>query len=543
MKIPKKYFPHYSRYKRKIKEIPTGGIPKRLVILSDTHITKGEMFNPKIFQKGLEEISKIRKIDYLIHLGDLTSDGTYLNYEYALDCLEPIMNENFYIIPGNHDARNVGYLLFEEFFQGRTFEVEDNDLLILGIDSSIPDQDSGRIGRKTIEKSREIFLNSSDKIRVLCFHHQLIPIPLTGRERSAIIDGGDAIKMIFDTNIDLVMNGHRHISNVYSCTNGDGELVIFNSGTFCCNKTRYKELFSYTIVDVFNKAITFTTKKLMDGTKIKRGRYINRVFHPNEFNSDHNLLLKIIHIANTHISPNNFYEKKYQKAIKLINEIDADLVVHSGDLTHSNRFAEYKKAFIKLKEIEHPKIIIPGNNDLKTIGWELFPKMIGPLEPYYENDKIRVIGINSVDAAVNNGNIGRRRVGETISFFKQKPNNKVNVVTFYHNVIPHPQTKFDSMLSDSGNVLKFFTDPDNHIHLILVGHDHISFSLQIEDTILSSCGTLSSKEILDTKGNSFNVINFYRDGFVEIEKINIDTGETELNGQYWINLNLEDTHA
>ncbi len=543
MKIPRKYFPHYTRYQKKIKEIPMLGTPKRLVLISDTHITKGGLFNPDIFQKGIEEISKIKKVDYIIHLGDLTHDGTFLNYQYALDRIEPLLKDNFYIIPGNHDAKNVGYLLFEEFFKGRTFQVEDNNLFILGIDSSIPDQDSGRIGHRTIEKSKEIFLNHSNKIRIFCFHHQLIPIPLTGRERSAIIDGGDALKMILETNLDLVLNGHRHISNVYSCTNGNGELVIFNSGTFSCNKTRYKELFSYTIVDIFNKAVTFTTKKMYDGTKIQRGRYINRIFHPNEFKVDHDVFVKIVHIANTHVSSGNFLDNMFQKAVKLINEINADIVIHSGDLTNSNKFSEYKTAFTKIKEIKHPKLIIPGNNDLRTIGWEIFPKMIGPLEPYFENDKIRIVGINSVDHAIENGTIGRRRVNETTSFFKQKEKNKINIITFYHNLIPHPKTKFESMLSDSGNVLKFFTDPDNSIHLILTGHDHISFSLQIEDTISSTCGTISSKEVFDIKGNSFDIINCYRDGFIKIEKVFIDTGESEIKGQYWVNLNLGQNHA
>lgn len=536
MRIPTKYFPHYSRYKKKIKEIPTNGDPMRIVVISDTHITREGIFNAEIYQKGLDEIRRIKNVDYLLHLGDLTQDGTYLNYEYAFDLIEPLKTDNFYIIPGNHDARNVGYLLFEDFFQERTFQIEEKDLFVLGIDSSIPDLDPGRLGKRTLERTRELFLQNPDKTKIYCFHHQLIPIPLTGRERSAIIDGGDALKMILESNVDLVMNGHRHISNVYSCTNGEGELVIFNSGTLSCNKTRYRELFTYTIIDIFNQAITFTTKKILDGTGIERGRYINRIFHLNDRSAEHKLLLKIIHIANTHFSSGNFSSKNYQRAMDLINAIDADIVIHSGDVTNSNKFSEYKESFIRLKEIKHPKLIVPGNSDLLTIGWELFPQIIGSFEPTFENDKVRIVGINSVDNAIKNGNIGRKRMNETTKLFRESSNKKINVVTFYHNLIPHPRTKFESMLSDSGNVLKFFTEPENNIHLILTGHDHISFSLQIEDTILCSSGTLSSKDVLDIRGNSFTVIKCYEDGYVEIETIFVDSGETELRGQYWINL-------
>ncbi len=536
MKIPRKYFPHYARYKTKIQSVPTVGSPKRIVIISDTHISKGGLFNSEMFRKGIEEVNKIKNVDYIIHLGDLTQDGTYLTYEYALECLKSIDKEKFYIIPGNHDARNVGYLLFEEFFGGRTFQIDEKDIYILGIDSSIPDQDSGRIGKRIIDKSREFFLNNQEKVRIFCFHHQLIPIPLTGRERSAIVDGGDALKMILESNIDLVMNGHRHISNVYSATNGEGELVIFNSGTLSCNKTRYKELFTYTVLDIFEKALVFSTKKTYTGEEIQRGRYINRVFSPKISNNDKNLICKVIHIANTHFSSNMFNPDIYEKAVEQINAIDAEFVIHSGDVTNSNRIVEFKEAIVKLREIKHPMLIVPGNNDLMEIGWEIFPKLIGPLEPYYENENMRIIGINSVDNVILNGSVGRKKMRETINFFAEKPRNKINFITFYHNLIPHPKTRFDQMLSDSGNVLKFFTESTNKIHFILTGHDHIAFSLQLEDTIISSCGTLSSREISDTSGNTFSVIYCYDNGSVEIETRNISDDTSQVTGHYWVNL-------
>ena len=82
----------------------------------------------------------------------------------------------------------------------------------------------------------------------------------------------------------------------------------------------------------------------------------------------------------------------------------------------------------------------------------------------------------------------------------------------------------------------FFTESENKINLILTGHDHISFSLQLEDTVICSCGTLSSREVLDLKGNTFSVINCYEDGFIEVERVFIENNQSELIGQYWINL-------
>ncbi len=537
MKINTKYFPHYARYKKKIDSVPLEGKPKRIILISDSHISNSPIFNLEIYNKGIEEINKIKKVDYIIHLGDLTHGGTYLDYQYALELLKPINKDIFFCIPGNHDAKNVGYLLFEEFFDSRTFKIDEKDLLIIGIDSSIPDQDSGKIGRRAIEKTREQFLNNSDKTRIFCFHHHLLPIPLTGRERSAVIDSGDALKMILETNIDLILNGHRHISNVYSCSDGEEELVMFNGGTFSCNKTRYKELFTYTILDIFEKAVLFRTKKLINGERIKRGRYINRVFYPTPPKFDKKLNFRIAHIGNTHFSSGNFREDMYKKAVKQINTLNADLVVHTGDVTNANQYVEYKKAVAELDKIMAHKIIIPGDNDLKTIGWDLFPEFIGTLEPFYENDKIRIAGINSIDPAIESGIIGRKRMNEVIKIFKEKPKNKINIVALYHNLIPHPKTKFNYMLSDAGNVIKFFTEPENNIHFILTGHNHISFSIQLEDTVFSTCGTLSSRDYLDMDLNTYNVIDCYEDGLVEVNKVLVKTNSSQLMGQYWINLN------
>ena len=98
-------------------------------------------------------------------------------------------------------------------------EINPDILYILGIDSSFPDQDAGRIGKRSIERIGEKLKQKIDKIKILCFYHHLLPIPLTGRERSTIIDGGDMLEMILDSDVDIVINGHRHISNIFSFTN------------------------------------------------------------------------------------------------------------------------------------------------------------------------------------------------------------------------------------------------------------------------------------------------------------------------------------
>ncbi len=248
---------------------------KRFVIISDTHISRsGGAFNLHTFNLGIEQINKVKDVDLFLHLGDITQNGTLLEYEYALEQLEkfqPVSKCPLIYLIGNHDAMNVGYLLFEEMVGERHIEYEDDEIFIIGIDSTKPDLPGGIIHHNIIELVRAELMKREreDKFKVVCFHHQLIPIPNTGKERSAIDDSGDMLQMLLETNADLVLNGHRHTSNLYTLSNSEKDLYIFNAGTFCCNKTRYRDLFTYAIIDIEGCKLNFKVIPVLDSNSLQ----------------------------------------------------------------------------------------------------------------------------------------------------------------------------------------------------------------------------------------------------------------------------------
>ena len=124
--------------------------------------------------------------------------------------IDRIEAENIMVVPGNHDARNEGYTLFEEIFQTRFPHYENDRVVILGIDSSEPDIDDGRIGRGNYTYIREEF-SPRKEIKILAMHHHLIPIPTTGRERNIPIDAGDVLKLCIESGVDIVLSGHKHM--------------------------------------------------------------------------------------------------------------------------------------------------------------------------------------------------------------------------------------------------------------------------------------------------------------------------------------------
>ena len=65
----------------------------------------------------------------------------------------------------------------------------------------------------------------SDKFTIVTFHHHLLPIPQTGRERNILLDSGDTLKLLVGHKVNLVLNGHKHVSNSWKVEN----MVILNS--------------------------------------------------------------------------------------------------------------------------------------------------------------------------------------------------------------------------------------------------------------------------------------------------------------------------
>ena len=86
--------------------------------ISDLHIS-GSYYVPewgKKLKKNLKELNP----ELIIITGDLTDWGYLHEYEIANEYIEQIECEcKRLIVPGNHDARNKGYEIFEEIFKTR----------------------------------------------------------------------------------------------------------------------------------------------------------------------------------------------------------------------------------------------------------------------------------------------------------------------------------------------------------------------------------------------------------------------------------------
>jgi len=251
----------------------------RIAHISDIHAHLGSDFNEKIFNKAINILNKIDK-DVVFISGDLTTEGLLPEYEIAKQKVNMIDGETV-IVPGNHDERNLGYKLFPEFFGETTFIHNYKDLNLIGLASSEPDKDYGRLGRRRHILIKDA-LSNSKKMTVIGLHHHLIPIPNSGRETNIIEDAGETLDIILKHNVPLVLMGHRHVPYGVKIHN----TLLVNAGTFSCNRTRAHFGNTFNIIDIEKDSIVVSVVDIRNEIQEKMikfnpidGSYINKYYN------------------------------------------------------------------------------------------------------------------------------------------------------------------------------------------------------------------------------------------------------------------------
>ena len=212
--------------------------------ISDLHC--GSRYHiPSLATRVIDEVNALEP-DMVVVTGDLTDMGFRAEFRQAHRMLERIECKRRMVLIGNHDARNVGDVHFEELFGARHSEIALSGMRIIGLDSSEPDLDSGRIGRDTHRVLAERFAIEPDEFKIVAMHHHLVPVPGTGRERNIVHDAGDLLRVLADCGVDLVLCGHKHVPNVWRLE----DMLIVNAGTCCTHRLRGKVRPAYNIIEI-----------------------------------------------------------------------------------------------------------------------------------------------------------------------------------------------------------------------------------------------------------------------------------------------------
>ncbi len=218
-----------------------------IVQLSDIH-TGGARYQEAFLEAAIREINQSRP-DLVVVAGDVTDEGYPDQYAAAKEQLDALDCPRLVVVPGNHDARHVGYLQYEQAFGPRDSRLRltagDVEVALVAVDSSKPDLDEGEIGREHYGWIEEGFRGPAD-LRAFVCHHHLMPIPGTGRERNQVLDAGDVLSLLRRCEVDLVLSGHRHVPYVWPVAG----MLLVHSGTVATLRTRAFTRPAYNLIRV-----------------------------------------------------------------------------------------------------------------------------------------------------------------------------------------------------------------------------------------------------------------------------------------------------
>lgn len=207
-----------------------------IIHISDLHYGSNE-FRENYLLNAIEYINKA-KPDCVVCTGDITHKGKVSQFKRASEYLKQIQVP-FFAVPGNHDARNNGFMFFEQYFQPRRSKLilEDTNTLIIGLRSAKDDISEGELGDEQLEWLIHQLQKYNFENRILALHHHLVAVPYSGRQRNTLIDAGEVLEINRLMKVDLVLMGHKHVPHVWRV----GSSVLLYCGTTSSEKLRADE--------------------------------------------------------------------------------------------------------------------------------------------------------------------------------------------------------------------------------------------------------------------------------------------------------------
>ena len=243
--------------------------------ISDLHL--GPQFVPSSFDLAVKEIKSL-KPDIVVASGDFTESGLLREFGLAAEKLQQLSDFPLITVPGNHDYRSTGYLIYKEVFGERAM-LQNSNAIFLNVSTARPDRDEGEVGHRQDVWLGESLRNNKYKIKIVVMHHHVVPVPDTGTDRITIVDAGDVMRTLILDQANLVLCGHRHRPWMWKIN----ELQIVHAGTTSSERTRGYFANTYNIIDVNeSNGEAKTWLKIIDGKKIEMQQVVreNETYMP-----------------------------------------------------------------------------------------------------------------------------------------------------------------------------------------------------------------------------------------------------------------------
>lgn len=186
---------------------------------------------------------------------------------------------------------------------------------------------------------------------------------------------------------------------------------------------------------------------------------------------------RLIHMSDLHFGRDR--PELLEPLRQAVNELGADLIVISGDLTQRATDPQFAAAAVFIRGLTAPVITIPGNHDLPLhnlflrifLPWRRYRRWIAAdLEPKFSDDEMVVIGVNTVNRfAWQQGWLRTRAISKICTEFAGISVQRTRVVVVHHP-LEHMIDKNKRLMRNAGLGLKELSDCGTDV--VLSGHLH-----------------------------------------------------------------------
>jgi 3',5'-cyclic AMP phosphodiesterase CpdA len=186
---------------------------------------------------------------------------------------------------------------------------------------------------------------------------------------------------------------------------------------------------------------------------------------------------RILHVSDLHFGARD--DPILERGLaSLVERVQPELVIASGDLTNRGRRDEHERAAAFLGRLDRPVLAIPGNHDIPytfparfTSTWAEFERQWGTTEPEYNGSGAHVVGLNSVRPwRHQSGGVSDAQLERATSKLRAASPEKLRVVALHHQMVGAPWRTRKKPVARRTHVLAKLVDCG--AELIIGGHIH-----------------------------------------------------------------------
>jgi 3',5'-cyclic AMP phosphodiesterase CpdA len=187
--------------------------------------------------------------------------------------------------------------------------------------------------------------------------------------------------------------------------------------------------------------------------------------------------VRLLHVSDLHTGTHE--QRDVEEALaQLVERLQPQLVVASGDLAHRGRRQELERAAELLRSLGPPVLAVPGNHDLPYTParfvrpWAEFERVWETTEPTASISGLQVVGLNSARPFRHQGGaLSRRQLDSAAERLGAAETGALRVAVLHHHLIGAPwRAAHKRPVSRRNHVLGALLDAG--ADLILAGHIH-----------------------------------------------------------------------